>query len=112
MQQFGNSKKESYTDRVSLRGSLQTVDQSQTGQATAGALARERDRSQLFLEINAAILSHAGLPELLKAIAACLRREIPHAYAGMSFYDSETNCLQRYALGTPEDVPRFLPIPL
>src|SRR5262245_33347361 len=43
-----------------LRGSRQNVDPSQTGQATAGAPAPERDRSQLFLEINAAILSHAG----------------------------------------------------
>jgi formate hydrogenlyase transcriptional activator len=82
-------------------GDSSNMDHSQS----AGAVARVSDSSQLFLEINAAILSHADVPELLKAVAACLRREITHDFAAMSLYETETNQLRRYALGRPEDNP-------
>lgn len=53
-----------------------------------------RDRSRLLLEVNNAIVSHLELPELLKAISACLRQAISHDAAGLVLYDSETHQLR------------------
>src|SRR5688572_20014801 len=60
-----------------------------------------RDRSRLLLEINAAMISHADLPELLRAVSACLRREITHDFAAMCLYDNENNVLRMHALDFP-----------
>ncbi len=61
-----------------------------------------RDRSRLLLEINNEIVLHLSLPELLGAISACLRREIPHD-AGLALYDSATHQLQAHALEFPHN---------
>jgi formate hydrogenlyase transcriptional activator len=57
-----------------------------------------RDRSQLLLEINAAIVSHAEMPELLEAVSACLRREIPHDIAVLVLYDPDNYELRAHTL--------------
>jgi formate hydrogenlyase transcriptional activator len=62
------------------------------------APATTRDRSNLLLEINAAIISHAELPELLRAVSACLRREITHDFAAMCLYDPRANILRMHAM--------------
>ena len=62
---------------------------------------RVRDRSRLLLEINAAMISHAELPELLRAVSACLRREITHDFAAMCLYDGVNNVLRMHALDFP-----------
>jgi formate hydrogenlyase transcriptional activator len=59
---------------------------------------RNRDRSQLLLEINAAIVSHAEMPELLEAVSACLRREIPHDIAVLVLYDPDSYELRAHTL--------------
>ena len=77
--------------------------------------ATTRDRSRLLLEINAAMISHADLPELLRAISACLRREVTHDFAAMSLYDAESNQLRMHALesaSNPQLIQTGLPIPL
>ena len=59
------------------------------------------DRAQLLLEINNAIVSHLDLAQLMKAISGCLRREIPHDFAGLSIYDAERRVLRVHGLEAP-----------
>jgi formate hydrogenlyase transcriptional activator len=70
-------------------------------EAAQQSLVRERDRLSLVLEINNAIVSHLELPELLKAISACLRRVIPHDFAWFCLYDPATRQLHAHALDFP-----------
>ena len=84
-------------------------------EAAQQSLARERDRLSLVLEINNAIVSHLELPELLKAISACLRRVIPHDFAWFCLYDPATHQLQAHAMDFPTNqgfVEAGDPIPL
>lgn len=66
-------------------------------------LARERDRSQLLLEVNNTLISNLNLNELLSAISNCLRRVIPHDAAGLALYDRTINKLRLTALDFPTD---------
>ncbi len=50
-------------------------------------LQRERDRSELLLEINNMLISNLNLRELLSAISTCLRRVVPHDLAGFALCD-------------------------
>ncbi len=59
------------------------------------------DRAQVLLEINNAIVSQLDMPHLLRAISACLRRLIPHDFAGLSLYDPQHNQLQVHGLAFP-----------
>jgi len=71
-------------------------------------LARERDRSQLLLEINNTLVSNLNLNELLAAISNCLRRVMPHDAAGLALYDSVINKLRMTALDFPTDANVFI----
>lgn len=71
-------------------------------------LARERDRSQLLLEINNTLISNLNLNELLAAISNCLRRVMPHDAAGLALYDSAINKLRMTALDFPTDAKVFI----
>ena len=71
-------------------------------------LARERDRSQLLLEINNTLISNLNLRELLAAISNCLRRVIPHDVAGLALYDAEIKKLRVNALEGPGDENVFI----
>jgi formate hydrogenlyase transcriptional activator len=64
-------------------------------------LARERDRSQLLLEINNTLVSNLNIRELLSAISGCLRRVMPHDVAGLALFDSKINKLRVTALEYP-----------
>ena len=61
----------------------------------------ERDRLSLVLEVNNAAVSTLNLRELLSTVSASLRRLMPHEYASISLYDSETERLQIHALDFP-----------
>src|SRR5262249_21159778 len=77
-------------------------------------LARERDRSQLLLEINNAIVSRLDLRELIRVTASCLREVLQHDIAGLSLYDPDTNQLRAYAYDIPDKqfaIPEGTPIP-
>ena len=54
----------------------------------------ERDRYQLLLDINNAVVTRLGLASLLHAISDSLRRVIPHDAASISLYDPETRQLR------------------
>ena len=66
-------------------------------------LARERDRSQLLLEINNTLVSNLNLRELLSAISVCLGRVMPHDAAGLAIYDYSIQKLRVTALEFPAD---------
>ena len=57
---------------------------------------RERDRFQLMLNINNAVVSHLDLKELVKTISASLRDIVPHDSAGIALYEPEFNHLREY----------------
>lgn len=69
---------------------------------------RERDRSEMLLEINNMLVSNTNLRELLSAISACLRRVIPHDVAGLSLYDATGNNLRVSALESPANEDLFI----
>jgi formate hydrogenlyase transcriptional activator len=71
-------------------------------------LARERDRSQLLLEITHTLVSNLNLRELLSAISACLRRVVPHDAAGLALYDQSTSNLRLTAMDFPEHEDVFI----
>src|SRR5262245_31439330 len=55
--------------------------------AARAAIAQERDRTQLMLEVNNAVVSHLNLGDLLKSISASLRRVVPHDAAVITIVD-------------------------
>ncbi len=67
----------------------------------AHKLARERDRSELLLEVNNVLVSNLNLQELLSAISACLRRVMPHDLAALALYDHASHQLRLSALDFP-----------
>jgi formate hydrogenlyase transcriptional activator len=78
--------------------------------AEDGRLAPQRapsDRARVLLEINNAIVSHLDLAQVLKAVSACLRREVNHDFAALALYDPERNELRLHTLDFPDD-PTFL----
>ncbi len=64
-------------------------------------LARERDRSQLLLEINNTLVSNLNLHELLSAISQCLNTVMPHDAAALALYDESLKQLRLTALDFP-----------
>src|ERR1051325_8985653 len=67
----------------------------------------ERDRFQLMLEINNAVVSHLNLQDLVKTISASLRDIMPHDAAGIALYEPEHNHLREYTNVTYQDVNAF-----
>jgi formate hydrogenlyase transcriptional activator len=68
-----------------------------------------------MLEINNSIVSHQTLPDLLRAIAVCLRRLIQDEFAGLVLHDPHTDQLLLHAIDTPNvevAPPAGLPIPM
>src|SRR5690242_8423346 len=60
-------------------------------------LEAERDRYQLLLDINNAVVTQLGLGNLLRATCDCLRKVIPHDAASICLYDSETKQLRLHS---------------
>jgi hypothetical protein len=61
------------------------------------------DRTRVLLEINNAIVSHLDLAEVLKAVSACVHKEVKHDFAALALYDAEANQLRLHALDFPHD---------
>ena len=74
----------------------------QDAQVYQEQLSRERDRLRLLLEVNNALVSNLDLRELLKEIAACLRRVIRHDYTALALYDPASHEMRLRALDFPE----------
>src|SRR6266446_1786279 len=61
-------------------------------------LASERDRLQLLLEVNNALVSNLDRRTLFGEIASCLRRVVPHDYTSVAVYDAERGGFDMRAL--------------
>jgi formate hydrogenlyase transcriptional activator len=59
---------------------------------------KSASREQVLLEINNAIATHLEPAPLLKAVSECLRRELPHDFAGLAIYDPEIQQLRVHGL--------------
>lgn len=57
-------------------------------------IARERDRSQLLLQVNNTLVSNLNLRELLSAISSALSPVMPHEAAALTLYDESRNELR------------------
>ncbi len=61
-------------------------------------LARERDRLQLLLEVNNALVSNLEPRALFGSIATCLRRVVSHDYTSLAVYDATQNAFDMWAI--------------
>jgi formate hydrogenlyase transcriptional activator len=71
---------------------------SQSALAAQQQLARERDRQQLLLEINNAVVSNLALNDVFTAVSACLRKVIQHDGSSLVLYDPETRVCRVHVL--------------
>ena len=62
----------------------------ESAQSAQRQLKYERDRMQLLLEVNNAVVSHLDLDDLFTAVSACLRRVIRHDGSSLVLYEPET----------------------
>jgi formate hydrogenlyase transcriptional activator len=51
---------------------------------------KQRDRSQLLLELNNALVSHLDLHELVKTISVSLQQVLQHDFVGLALYEAES----------------------
>jgi len=65
----------------------------ESAEAAQQQLKYERDRVQLLLEVNNAVVSHLDLREVFTAVSACLRKVIQHDGSALALCDTDT---QRY----------------
>jgi formate hydrogenlyase transcriptional activator len=65
-------------------------------------IARERDRSELLLQVNNTLVSNLNLRELLSQISSALGTVMPHDAAALTLYDASTNELRVAAFDFPE----------
>ncbi len=65
-------------------------------------LQSERDRLKLLLDLNNTVVSNLELRELLRAIAASVRRVMKCDSAGVALLETGSNLLRIYALDFPE----------
>ena len=75
-----------------------------TGHETATVERTTDDRARVLLEINNAIVSQLDLVKVLRAISACLRREIKHDLAGLALYDEQRHEPRLHALDFPVQI--------
>jgi len=61
-------------------------------------LARERDRLELLLEVNNALVSNLDRRALFSAISGCVRRAVSHDYTSLAVYDTERNAFDMWAI--------------
>src|SRR5262249_34310053 len=61
-------------------------------------LTRERDRVQLLLEVNNAVVSHLNLEDLFPAVSACLRRVVQHDGSALVLVEEATRRFRVHVL--------------
>jgi formate hydrogenlyase transcriptional activator len=74
-----------------------TVDADRQYETLLASAESDRDRYQLLLDINNAVVTHLGLDSLLRATCDSLRRVIPHDAASISLYDPESKQLRLHS---------------
>jgi formate hydrogenlyase transcriptional activator len=73
----------------------------ETSQAYQAALARERDRLRVLLEVNNVLVNSLEFPELFRGIISTLQRVIHHDYTSLALLDPVTGLLKIHALDFP-----------
>ena len=63
--------------------------------------AHERDRLELLLKVNNAIVSHLELREIFLAVSNCLREVVHHDFAALGLLESDQHQLRAFALDLP-----------
>ena len=66
------------------------------------ALSRERDRLQLLLDVNNAIVSTLDMPDVFAAICAFCRDVVHHEYTSLDLLEKETDSIRLFALDFPQ----------
>jgi formate hydrogenlyase transcriptional activator len=61
-----------------------------SAQSAQRQLQDQRDRTQLLLEVNNAVVAHLDLDDLFTAVSACLRKVIKHDGSSLVLYEPET----------------------
>jgi formate hydrogenlyase transcriptional activator len=59
-------------------------------------LTRERDRLQLLLEVNNAVVSRLDLDEVFTSVSSCLQRVIPHEHSSLLLYEPGTRRFRKH----------------
>jgi len=70
----------------------------EAAQRAQDQLARKRDRLQLLLEVNNALVSNLDRRELFSAISRCLRRVVAHDYTSLGVWDRARNAFDMWAI--------------
>ena len=65
------------------------------------ALAQEKDRLQMLLQVNAALVANLDLQKQFPAISGYIRRIIHHDFASIGLYEESSQTLRKYALDFP-----------
>jgi formate hydrogenlyase transcriptional activator len=68
---------------------------------TQTALDEEKERLQMLLEVNAALVANLDLQKQFSAISGCLRKVLHHEFASIGLYEESTQSLRKYALDFP-----------
>ena len=69
----------------------------ETARSAQEELTRDRDRLQLLLEVNNAVVSHLDLDDVFAAVSRCLRRVIPHEVSSLLLYEPGSNQYRLHA---------------
>jgi formate hydrogenlyase transcriptional activator len=59
-------------------------------------LTRERDRLQLLLEVNNAVVSQLDLDDVFTSVSSCLQRVIPHEHSSLLLYEPEARRFHKH----------------
>src|SRR4029077_2429568 len=70
----------------------------ETAQRAQEELARERDRLELLLDVNNALVSNLEPRALFSAISTCLRRVVAHDYTSLAVHDAKRNAFDMWAI--------------
>jgi formate hydrogenlyase transcriptional activator len=73
----------------------------QAVQTARDALARERDRLRLLLDISNVLISNLDIRELFPAVSSALGQVVAHDYSSLALYDAEGKQLRLHALDFP-----------
>ena len=99
---FGDSELEFLQQVATLVGvAVDNVLHDESAQSAQRQLARDRDRLQLLLDLNNAVVSRLEFRELFGAISTCLRKTIPHDYTSLALYEPDRDGFLVYALDFP-----------
>jgi len=100
---LGSSRANAYTERDMhlLPRVAKLVAVAVENALTREALAREKERLQMLLEVNNTLVTNRDLQNLFPAISGLIRRMIRYDYASVAVYDEGSHSLSLYPLDSP-----------